>query len=704
MSDVTSPGVDAELNIGTSLATATGEIGEIDPAIAADVTKWLTRIKVVTKHDENRLKQYAADRAYARGDSSFKVKVPIIGTFIDIMVSFIYARDPDVDAFPSEAAGPDRLEDARLMGKTLSIVIKQLWRKSHMKRKAKRWVRSALTVGIGWLKLSWQEEFRKDPNMQATMRTLEDNLRAIQAKQKEIAEGYCSDPELAKRELDQLIEGAVPQAEKLVYNGLGIAFVRADNIRCSLDCESVVDCETGSWMAERWYMPLEEAIATYGDRIPEAELKSAATWTPKQPLSKDERAVSAEISDVSVNDADYFKTGSTEGAQFICGYEIWDGQRNLIGDVIEGVKRFATEFAPPNVTTTRFYGYFPLAFCEVDGERHPDSLTQRSAPLQDEYQRTRSNFATHRARVKPKMVFDATKITVATGKQLQKGTTAEMIGVKLVGGTKTDTDLQKILFPVAYPAVDMALYDTTYIKGDIELVWGIQEALAGNITVPKTATESEISNSGTQARNSDKRDVVEYMLTEMAIFTAECAANKLSDEEVRVLAGPEALWIQVENVDELEQLVNLEIRAGSTGKPNTAARQQAWSAIMPTLIANIEKIGALNQSSPFEIADCLSQVVEETFERTGDRIDPQRFIPEPDPAYKALMDQQAAQALAQQTALAEAEGNAPPGADGAQIAGDPAAGPGAIAADSGLGDGPPPGGFDNTSGNLPPSL
>lgn len=702
MSDVTSPGVDANLNISTSLGSdVDGEgIGPADQAEIDNVKKWLARIKVVTKHDESRLKQYAADRAYARGDSSFKVKVPIIGTFIDILVSFIVARDPDIDAFPSEAAGPDRLEDARALGKTLSIVIKQLWRKSKMKRKARRWVRSALTVGIGWLKLSWQEEFDRDPNSQANVRTLQDNLVAIQAKQAEIASGACSNIELARQELQELIDGAIPTLEKLIYNGLGIAFIRADNIRCSLDCESVVDCETGSWMAERWYMPLDEAEVKYHGIIPKVELKAAASWTPKQPASKEERATSAEISDISVNDADYFKTGSTEGGQFICGYEIWDGERNLIGDVIEGVTRFASKFAAPNVATTRFYGYFPLAFCEVDGERHPDSLVQRSAPLQDEYQRTRTNFATHRARVKPKLVFDATKLTVAAVKSLQKGTTAEMIGIKLVGGTKADTDLQKLLFPVAYPSVDMGLYDTTYIKGDIELVWGIQEALAGNITVPKTATESEISSSGTQARNSDKRDMVEYQLTEMAIYTAECACLKLSDEEVRVLAGPEALWVPVTNIDELEQLVVLEIRAGSTGKPNTAARQQAWSAILPTLVSNIQLIGQLNQSNPFEIADCLSQVVEETFERTGDRIDPQRFIPEPDPAYKALLDQQKAQAMAQEQALAEAEGSLPPG-------GPP--NPGAVEGerplgDNGLGNGPPPGGTEVSPAALPQSL
>lgn len=608
-----------------------------------EVTRWLNRIKIARDYDAPRRRQYAIDRKYGRGDSSMEVRVPIIATFIDMLVSFIYARDPDIEVFPAESAG-NRVEEARQLGKALQVVIKQLWRKSGMKRQARKWVRSALTIGIGWLKISWQEAYASDPINKNRIRDLQDNLARIVAKQAQLASGdYNGDAlEACRAELEQLIQGAVPNVERVLYNGLGIAFLRGEDMQISLDVDSIVDNNSGSWNAERWFLPYEEAYAKFG-HIPEACLKKAANWTPRPQVERKERQESGELAaygdEMSAESADQYTRGGGKDKtiMFVCGWEVWDAEKNMLFDVIEGVYQYANKPDIPNVTTTRFQPYFPLAFCEVDGERHPQSLTERGAPLEDEYNRTRSNYKTHRARIRPKLVFDATAMTPATVKKLEGGVTAEMVGVKLVGAAQSKVmDFSKLIVPVQYPQIDMALYDTSPIRQDLELVYGIQEALAG-VTVQKTATEADIQQAGTQARSGDKRDAVETQLSEIAQFTAECACQKLSDKEVRVLAGNDALWIQVKSIDELEQLVRLDIQAGSSGKANTAARQQAWAAILPQLEAAQDKVAQLRQSDPLAHADAIDQLVQETIERTGDRMDTQRFLPAPNPQWAAFI-------------------------------------------------------------------
>src|SRR5690625_470159 len=45
--------------------------------------------------DKAARKDYAFCRYYARGDSHWEVATNLIGTYIDIMVAFLYARAPD---------------------------------------------------------------------------------------------------------------------------------------------------------------------------------------------------------------------------------------------------------------------------------------------------------------------------------------------------------------------------------------------------------------------------------------------------------------------------------------------------------------------------------------------------------------------------------------------------------------------------------
>jgi hypothetical protein len=54
---------------------------------------------------------------------------------------------------------------------------------------------------------------------------------------------------------------------------------------------------------------------------------------------------------------------------------------------------------------------------------------------------------------------------------------------------------------------------------------------------------------------------------------------------------------------------------------------QQWVQMLPQLGEAIPAIGQFLGSQPQEVGRALAELVKETFERTGERIDPERFIP-----------------------------------------------------------------------------
>src|SRR5690606_8887732 len=59
-------------------------------------------------------KDYAFCRLYARGASHWEVSLNLLGTYIDIMVSFLSARNPDVACVPSASVGNRRKAEAKI--------------------------------------------------------------------------------------------------------------------------------------------------------------------------------------------------------------------------------------------------------------------------------------------------------------------------------------------------------------------------------------------------------------------------------------------------------------------------------------------------------------------------------------------------------------------------------------------------------------
>jgi len=392
-------------------------------------------------------------------------------------------------------------------------------------------------------------------------------------------------------------------------------------------------------------------------------MKSATVYYQQKPLDPFQNRDVGEAArdNIDAKEAEMYSTSrggnnGSEGEEYVCVWEIQDKSTGNIVTVIEGIKeKYAVPPYPPKPSARRFYSLFLLAFLWVDGERHPQSLVKRSARLFDEINRLYTNASTHRSRAIPKTVFDETNLDAENARKIEQGSIGEMIGVK---PTIPGTNVSGMIAPIQYNKFDRDLYDVASIMRMLEIIWAVQEALASSVNVEKTATEAEIQQSGTNARTSFKRAAIDDVMDDLAMYTTELSLQTLTHEDVVQMAGPWAFWPSGLTVQDMDTLVTVQIKGGSTGRPNTAQQQQAWAIIFPLLKDAILQIGQLRNSLPSDIANSLEEIIGETIARTGERFDPARFVPtEPSNEPGAMPTQQQQQAAQ--------PGQAPPPGNGA---------------------------------------
>jgi len=695
-----------------------------DAQECADVKAWLKRINEAREFDKAARKQYALDRRYARGDAGqFEVNIPIAGTYVDILKSFLYARDPDLDIMPADSTSPppmaeimemarqqvmadpntqqmmqqvgeqaaasaaqanaqaslvgvgqalthtvpkgtptqpsvppeqaaqsavqgwldqtvraaakqilapyrQRQDDAKQLGQTLEIVIQRLWKRARLKAQAEPCVGSCLSVGIGWLKASWQERMGQDPIIQSQLSDLQDNLERISATQEEIADGGNNVDEL-RASLEQQIAGLQAKVEIVVARGLAVDFVNAEDIQVASVPNSLEQYRDAPWIAHRTFMSMDEAKAAFP--TVESDLTKASIYFQQKPADNTDRKDIGPLANVSEVDADTYRAGASisgsmqNGDGNVCVWEVWNKDANTVLTLIDGLDKYAKAPYQPNPGTTRFYPFFALSMLRVDGERHPQSMITRTRHLLDDMNRIYSNRAEHRRRAIPKTGFDATLLDAKEAAKLEAGGIGEMIALRT---SRPGASIREAVTEIKYPAIDVNLYDDRPTRAMLEMAWGIQEALAASVRTAKTATEAEIQQTGTNARTSYMRDCIDSMMDDLAQYSAEVALQKMERDDVQQIAGPWAFWPQNITVEDLTILLTVNVKGGSSGKPDTTAQQQSWAATMPILQNAILQVGQLRQSAPSDIADGIEELVAETLKRTGDRLDPARFLPQ----------------------------------------------------------------------------
>ena len=243
--------------------------------------------------------------------------------------------------------------------------------------------------------------------------------------------------------------------------------------------------------------------------------------------------------------------------------------------------------------------------------------------MQDEYNTTRTNFADHRKENLPGVVVrKGGGLTEGDIERIANRKINEIIAVEGDPNRPISDDLQEI----KGAQIDPAVYDVSAIRNDMDLMAGLTDASRSNLTIAKTLGEAEIMRESMMSRTAERQDMNEDFMQEICQFSAEILMQELTEPQVLRIAGPGATWPKMSRED-IFDMVRIDIRAGSTGKPNKEKERQQWIEFMPTFQEMALKVIEMRQAGNMDLANAMTEMMKETLRRFDERLDIETFIP-----------------------------------------------------------------------------
>jgi hypothetical protein len=604
---------------------------ETDPL----VTTWFNRIKNAEKHWEKMHQRMRHNRKLVRGidddadpDSPAynKERANLIASTITVVLSKVYAKNPEMAAEPTNKA-----RELRLFADTVSGVTQKMLESAKLKKKAKASVRAAMTCKFGIVKVQYQRDMKTDPIIRQRIEEAQDNIARIEALLKDIEDPqHRCDEESKKRELEETLKGLQAQPEVVAAEGLAVDRVPSDRLLVDDAVEDIWEYESADWMVEKIPMRKSKAQGLFGD----FDLSSATMFKvgdgDKDPTDR----------------ARLYSGGKTGGNDdpMVMIYEAWSKVDNRIYTLVAGcTKQFAREPYTPQRVGERWWPYFILPFQSVDGEFAAQSLVDVLERLQVEHNETRDKFAEVRRNIRPHFIISGDlsdkQITSRIHPEL-----GELIVVDASNGPLKDNMAEGTQL-----RIDPAVYDTSPIRNDWEQVSGLSDAARSVVVQPKTATEASISDQSLAARVAEFRDQIEDWLTEIAQYASELCLLNMTESQVQTIMGknpdpseqlagpmmgqpmeppqPVYYWPpQAEQTpDKIFNLVELSIRAGSTAAPNKLQMQENWSKALPLIRETVNVIRQIEAAGGDATPE--RELLKETAARFDETIDVERFLP-----------------------------------------------------------------------------
>lgn len=615
-------------------------VSEQDKRLAAD---WLKRIKSAMDRPciKEAQKEFDRSRKLLSGkdpdNGGKKMRSNLYFAQLASMRPAVYAKDPEFSVRPRPGVPKTQLQAVQRFGEAAEQVLATvLVKDAKLKKRAKRLLTAAFSTRVGWWKLCWQDGTPKDPLITNRIKDTTDNLQRLQAMRDELDDPQaCADQDLQIAKLRELLAGMQEQAEVVVARGLTLDFVLPEDILV-LDpsIRELMDYERSGAMAHRVWMAREKYRGTFG-----YEASKAKGYVEK-------------AGEMSTGGG-----GEDKSQELLAVWEIWDQDSNRVLHVCEGEEGFCAPPSTPDWTGERWYPFFALAFNEAEGY-FPLSDVELIEPLVREYNESRDDFVQDRRDSLPlNIVRKGGSLTDDDVKRLRNrrsntGEGANIFLVEGVGGQPVSNDLWSGQLATIRPEN----YDTGPARGDIEQILGGGDAARGSVLKAKTATEAEILSQGLRGRSAERQDTMEDLLSEVGSYALEVCLRKLTPAEVEKIAGPDLAesWPTM-TVDEIFGNVSVDVRGGSTGKPDKLQDQDRWTKMLPVIKETIQQVSELRANGQAALAQALIELTRETLRRFDERLDLEQFLPpaaedgQPDPA-RLAQENQAIKAKAKEMA------------------------------------------------------
>jgi hypothetical protein len=573
----------------------------------AHAKRLLKRIKSFEKMLGERAEGWKKAREYADGDTEGDgekglVRVNLIGSFLDTVQPSIYAKAPeiavtlddriDTSEYPVYAGFAQTLQDA------LNVF---LVKDAKLKTRGKAAVRGSLTATIGWAKVLYQVDKREDPIIRNQINDTQDNIERIKVLVEETKQegGECADYDAKLFELNQQVEALQAKIEVVTAEGLVVDIVPAEDIIImDASCRDVDEFMQSNEICHRIKMTVDAFKTKFGKAPPKSTKKYVSD-------SGDE---SAEVD---------------EDDHLVSVYEVWSLKDLTVYTICEGSQQYVRPPFQPQTLGEQWYPFFGLQLRRVDGKKYPRSMVEQLIELQDEFNTRRTNASEHRKKNIPvRLLNKASGISDdEVTKIVNRSIKTDVIGVTM----DANTPLQNQLGSLPEIPYNPQMYDTSDIMRDMEMVGNTQDAARGAINTAKTATEAEIMSMGMQSRTSEALDVIEDWLSEIAIYSAQLLLQKMPAALIKKRFGESAVWPELTK-QELFEMVNISIRAGSTSRPNKMRERDQWLQLMPIIQQTMEKVVIAKQQGQEEIADAYIALLDETLHRFDEKLDAKELL------------------------------------------------------------------------------
>lgn len=481
------------------------------------------------------------------------------------------------------------------VGKTLDIVFK--WNLNNQmpsfKLQMKQMVRTAVTCGVGYVKLDYARGPEGTLSSTDTESTTKQRLDAAHEILGRVSRGELPEdsPEIVKatallQSLNEQQAGEEAVQERLVFD-----FPSPTSIIVDPNCVALKGFVGAKWMAEEHYMPLEDINAHFGLQIKmedgvEVYDESGGKYDENQPVQKAE------------------KKG------LCCLWCVYELATKSYFYILDGYKTFVAPPEPCDPCTKHFWPVFALTFNDVTVEPgkqkasiYPPSDVQLIKSAQKEWNRTKDSLREHRKANEPCMAVAKGQLTDDDKKSILNRAPNAIIELQ---NLQPNEDVNKRIQVIQHPAVDPTLYDTAPLQQDMLAVLGNE-----NATQPAsndyTATAATINEQSRLVVTSSNVDDLDDLLTDLAEAGGEIIFLAFSPETVQQIAGVGAVWPGPQEVSDFVNYISLEVVAASSGRPNRALELANWGQIAPIL----QMAGA----SPWFM-------IRETLKRLDDPLDP----------------------------------------------------------------------------------
>jgi 5'(3')-deoxyribonucleotidase len=555
------------------------------------------------------------------GKDFYSLRANLIHGTISAVLPNVYARNPEISTTPTHSGA-----DIKLFCKTLEKVTNRALEHAQLKNRAKSTVRAALTCSFGILKVMYQRDPSRDSYIQSRINDAQENLLAIEELARDLQENDQRHHHDAKRaELEELIKSLQEQAEVQSAEGLVIDRVLTENLLIDPSICEFWDYTDADWICQIIPMKRGQAEALYKKNLANAKIYQPGQGEPSHRKAK--RLASMQMNAGS---------GLVTDDQQIAVLEIWDRATQRVYTMVEGATEWLREPYSPPRAGERWYPFFLLPYQVVDGQFVGPSLVDLTERLQDEHNEARDRFNQHRDLCIPGWVASA-DINEKTIKKHSDSRFGEITIVDTEG-----KPLNQVIIPRGHPKIDPIVYDTSAVRYDWEQVTGLQDAARSTVVRPKTATEANILQRALSGRVFEFKDQIEDWLQEIAQYSAQVLLQELSKEQVERYMGPPSTKTAMVNgelvmtmektydwpeltKDRIFDMVDLRIRAGTTGAPDGIEDKESWLKVLP-MITNLS-IQMQNLQARGMDYEHIRNLLHETLLRYDDRIDSNLFIP-----------------------------------------------------------------------------